>query len=171
MEISNCAQEAIMNDIDRDNPGLPHLPPTYPVGFLVLATVLEFVVPIRFLAPPALFSLQTLVGGMLLVAGLTLDIWAFRLFKAAGTNPEPFKPTTTIVAHGPYRFTRNPMYVGFLLSFTGIGLLFALEWTLIALPVLWFVLDRVVVRREEAYLTGKFGTDYETFLTKTRRWL
>ncbi len=63
------------------------------------------------------------------------------------------------------------MYVGFLLSFTGIGLLFALEWTLIALPVLWFVLDRVVVRREEAYLTGKFGTDYETFLTKTRRWL
>ncbi len=105
-----------MNDIERDNPGLPHLPPTYPVGFLVLAIILEFVVPIRFLAAPTLLSMQALSGAALLAAGLTLDIWAFRLFKAAGTNPEPFKPTTAIVAHGPYRFTRNPMYVGFLLS-------------------------------------------------------
>lgn len=160
-----------MSDIDRDNPGLPHLPPTYPVGFLVLAIILEFVVPLRFLAAPALFSLQTLTGGVLLVAGLSLDIWAFRLFKAAGTNPEPFKPTTAIVARGPYRFTRNPMYSGFLLSFAGIGLLFALEWTLIGLPALWFVLDRVVVRREEAYLARKFGAGYEAFLAKTRRWL
>ena len=61
--------------------------------------------------------------------------------------------------------------MGFLLSFTGIGLLFSLEWTLIALPVLWFVLDRVVVQREEAYLARKFGADYETFLATTRRWL
>jgi protein-S-isoprenylcysteine O-methyltransferase Ste14 len=161
----------MMNDIERDNPGLPHLPPTYPVGFLVLAIILEFVVPIRFLAAPTLLSMQALSGAALLAAGLTLDIWAFRLFKAAGTNPEPFKPTTAIVAHGPYRFTRNPMYVGFLLSFTGIGLLFALEWTLIALPVLWFVLDRVVVQREEAYLTGKFGSAYTDYLSQTRRWL
>lgn len=160
-----------MNDIERDNPGLPHLPPTYPVAFLVLAVILEFVLPIRFLAAPALFSLQSLAGAVLLIAGLTLDIWAFKLFKAAGTNPEPFKPTTAIVAHGPYRFTRNPMYVGFLLSFAGIGLLFALEWTLIELPALWLVLDRVVVQREEAYLTRKFGADYAAFLAKTRRWI
>ncbi|AEQ50833.1 methyltransferase family protein [Pelagibacterium halotolerans] len=160
-----------MSDMDRDNPGLPHLPPTYPVGFLVLAIILEFVVPLRFLVAPAVWSPQTLVGGVLLVAGLALDIWAFRLFRAAGTNPEPFKPTTAIVANGPYRFTRNPMYVGFLLSFTGIGLLFALEWALIGLPILWFVLDRVVVRREEAYLARKFGAGYEAFLAKTRRWL
>jgi protein-S-isoprenylcysteine O-methyltransferase Ste14 len=160
-----------MDENERDNPGLPHLPPTYPVGFLALAIILEFLVPLRFLAAPAVFSLQTLIGGVLLVLGLSLDIWAFRLFRAAGTNPEPFKPTTAIVARGPYRFTRNPMYVGFLLSFTGIGLLFSLEWTLIALPVLWFVLDRVVVQREEAYLARKFGADYETFLATTRRWL
>lgn len=160
-----------MSQADRDNPGLPHLPPTYPVAFLVLAIVLEFVLPIRFLAAPAFVSWQTLAGVLLLAAGLGLDIWAFRLMRAAGTNPEPFKPTTAIVAHGPYRFTRNPMYVGFILSFAGLALVFALEWGVVALPLLWLVLDRVVVRREEAYLTAKFGTAYTDFTARTRRWI
>ncbi|WP_196259189.1 methyltransferase family protein [Pelagibacterium limicola] len=160
-----------MTEIQNDNPGLPHIPPTYPVAFLLLAIFLEFLVPIRFLAAPAVLAIQTLAGVLLVLAGLTLDIWAFRLFKAAGTNPEPFKPTTAIVVDGPYRMTRNPMYVGFLLLFTGIGLVFALEWTLILVPLLWLTLDRVVVRREEAYLTAKFGAAYTDFLARTRRWI
>lgn len=160
-----------MADPERDNPGLPHLPPTYPVLFLVAAVVLDWLFPIAILPTPALVSLQTLAGIVLVAIGLGLDIWAYRVMQAAGTHAEPFKPTTTIVSHGPFSLTRNPMYVGFLLAYTGLTLIFALEWGLFALPVLWLVLDRVVVTREEAYLMGKFGSTYAHYLTHTRRWL
>jgi protein-S-isoprenylcysteine O-methyltransferase Ste14 len=160
-----------MSEAENDNPGLPHIPPTYPAAFLLLAIILEFLVPLSFLAAPAFLSLQTLIGVALVAGGIALDIWAFRLFKAAGTNPEPFKPTNSIVEDGPYRMTRNPMYVGFLLIFAGLALIFALEWGVIALPLLWLTLDRVVVVREEAYLTAKFGETYTQFLARTRRWI
>lgn len=160
-----------MTETERDNPGLPHLPPTYPVFFLVGVVVLEFLLPIRFLAAPAPVSIQSVIGALMVAAGFGLDIWAYRVMQAAGTHAEPFKPTMTIVSHGPFRFSRNPMYVGFLLTFAGLALIFALEWGLIALPFLWFTLDRVVVRREEAYLTRKFGPTYTGYLARTRRWL
>lgn len=159
-----------MLDVSQDTPGLPHLPPTYPIAFLLLAIVLEFVLPLRFLASPSVLSFQTLVG-VLLTCGFGLNIWAFQHMKAAGTNPEPFKPTTRIVESGPYRFTRNPMYLGFILALAGISLIVALEWGLIAVPFLWLVLDRVVVRREEAYLSRKFGPTYAALLERTRRWI
>jgi protein-S-isoprenylcysteine O-methyltransferase Ste14 len=63
------------------------------------------------------------------------------------------------------------MYVGFLLTYTGLSIAFALEWGLLGLPFLWLVLDRVVVTREETYLSRKFGSDYAHYLTHTRRWL
>lgn len=156
---------------ERDNPGLPHLPPTYPVLFLVGAIILDWLFPIAILPAPALLSLQTVVGAILVVAGLGLDFWAYRVMRAAGTHAEPFKPTTAIVSNGPFSFTRNPMYVGFLLAYTGLALIFALEWGLLGLPLLWLVLDRVVVTREEAYLIGKFGSTYTHYLAHTRRWL
>src|SRR5690554_2177831 len=125
-----------MLESERDNPGLPHLPPTYPVAFLVCAVVLDLLIAIRFLAAPAFISLQTLIGVLLIIAGFGLDIWAYRVMKAAGTHAEPFKPTMTIVAHGPFRMTRNPMYLGFLLAYTGLSLVLALEWGILALPLL-----------------------------------
>ena len=156
---------------ERDNPGLPHLPPTYPVLFLLAAVILDFLVPLRILPAPTLASLQALVDVGFVVAGFGLDIWAYRVMRAAGTHAEPFKPTMTIVAHGPFRFTRNPMYVGFVMSFLGLSLAFALEWGFIALPFLWLTLDRVVVTREEAYLSRKFGPIYAKYLARTRRWI
>lgn len=156
---------------EPDNPGLPHLPPTYSAAFLVLAVVLDFALPIAFLAQPAVFAWHTLVGLLLVGIGLGLDFWGYFTMKAAGTHAEPFKPSLTIVEHGPYRISRNPMYVGFLLAYTGLALIFSLEWALLALPVLWLTLDRVVVRREEAYLTRKFGAVYTAYLARTRRWI
>jgi len=160
-----------MPEPERDNPGLPHLPPTYPVLFLACAIVLDWLFPVLVLPAPILISFPSLVGAALVAGGLGLDIWAYRVMQAAGTHAEPFKPTTTIVSHGPFSFTRNPMYVGFLLIYTGLSIAFALEWGLLGLPFLWLVLDRVVVTREETYLSRKFGPTYAHYLTHTRRWL
>lgn len=160
-----------MTDDPTDNPGIPLLPPTYPFLFLIAAIGLDFLVPIPFLSQPALVSLTTLFAIILIGAGLGLVIWAMRVFRAAGTNVEPFKPTLTIVTTGPYQISRNPIYLGFILIFLGLCIGFSLEWGLLGLPFLWLTLDRVVVTREETYLTRKFGTQYASYLMHTRRWL
>lgn len=92
-------------------------------------------------------------------------------FRAAGTNVEPYKPSTMLVTSGPYRFTRNPIYLGFLTLYTGLCAIFALEWGILLLPFLWLALDRMVVAKEEDYLSRKFGDAYTHYLTHTRRWL
>lgn len=132
---------------------------------------MEFLVPLSLLWPPVLISLPTLISLLLISAGLGLAIWSVRAFDAAGTPVEPTRPTLHIVTRGPYRFSRNPIYLGFLLVFAGLCLGFSLEWGFLALPLLWLTLDRVVVLREEAYLTRKFGDQYTAYLRATRRWI
>jgi protein-S-isoprenylcysteine O-methyltransferase Ste14 len=159
-----------MADDKKDNPGLPVLPPVLLLAALVAAILLDFVTP-RLMAPALGFNLQVLAGVIILAVGLWFGIRAARLFRRAGTNIIPTQPTLTIVTDGPYRFSRNPMYLGMVLDLLGISLIFALEWGVILTPVLWLAFDRLIVVREEAYLTRKFGADYEALLARTRRWL
>ncbi|MGL4288772.1 MAG: methyltransferase family protein [Phreatobacter sp.] len=159
-----------MADGDRDNPGLPVLPPVLPAAALVAAIILDWLPP-HVLAPAVGFNLQVLAGVIITATALWLGIGAVRLFGKAGTNVVPTQPTLTIVTDGPYRFTRNPMYLGMVLGLLGISLIFSLEWGVILTPVLWLALDRMIVVREEAYLRAKFGAAYEALLSRTRRWL
>lgn len=117
------------------------------------------------------FNLQVIIGVLLAVGGIWLAAVARRLFEREGTNVVPTQPALKIVTSGPYRFTRNPMYLGMVLALLGVSLVFSLEWGVIATPVLWLALDRLIVVREEAYLRRKFGPEYETLLKRTRRWL
>ncbi|QCI62940.1 methyltransferase family protein [Phreatobacter stygius] len=159
-----------MADRDHDNPGLPVLPPVLPAAALALAIVLDWLPP-HILAPPVGFNLQVIAGAVILAAALWFGISAVRLFGKAGTNVIPTQPTLTIVTGGPYRFSRNPMYLGMVLALLGLSLIFSLEWGVILTPVLWLALDRLIVVREEAYLRRKFGATYEALLDRTRRWL
>ncbi|MBN8941911.1 MAG: isoprenylcysteine carboxylmethyltransferase family protein [Rhizobiales bacterium] len=159
-----------MADRDQDNPGLPVLPPVLPATALVAAIVLDWLPP-HFLAPAVGFNLQVIAGVIITAAGLWFAVSAARLFGKAGTNVVPTQPTLTIVTDGPYRFTRNPMYLGMVLGLLGISLIFSLEWGVILTPVLWLALDRLIVVREEAYLKRKFGATYEALLSRTRRWV
>jgi protein-S-isoprenylcysteine O-methyltransferase Ste14 len=102
---------------------------------------------------------------------IALGGWALRTFRAVGTNPSPHQPSLSLALTGPYQFTRNPMYVGFVLLLAGLSLIFSLDWGLILVPVLALVLHYGVVAREETYLTAKFGQPYRDFLLRTRRWL
>lgn len=160
-----------MANLDVDNPQLPVLPPVLPLGALVLAIILDWLLPLQLLATPVGVNLQVVVGGFLTVGGIWLAATARRLFEREGTNVIPTQPALKIVTSGPYRFTRNPMYLGMILVLLGISLIFSLEWGVILTPVLWLALDRLIVVREEAYLRRKFGPAYEALLTRTRRWL
>ena len=106
------------------------------------------------------------------VTGLAIAIAAVRTFRQRGTTVLPaLRPTSVIVASGPYRFTRNPMYVGLSLIYIGISAALNSIWPLLLLPVALIAVDRYVIRREERYLSSKFGEQYEMYRRHVRRWL
>jgi protein-S-isoprenylcysteine O-methyltransferase Ste14 len=90
--------------------------------------------------------------------------------RRAGTNVLPSQPTLSIVTDGPFRFTRNPLYVAGSLLYLGLTLIFNSVWPLVLFVPMLVVLDRGVIRREERYLEGKFGDVYLAYKARVRRW-
>lgn len=110
-------------------------------------------------------------GALAIVAGAALGLWGDLVMKRAGTSPLPWKPTQVIVDHGPYAWSRNPLYIAQALVHAGIAVLGDSLW---ALGTLWPVLVIVrygVIGPEEEYLTRKFGAPYLEYLVRVRRWL
>ena len=102
---------------------------------------------------------------------LALAIWAIVTITKAGSRVETNKPTTMIVTKGPFRFTRNPIYLGFLLGQVGLAIAFNNLWML-AMLVPWYLVIRYgVIAREESYLEHKFALDYLSYKSRVRRWL
>ncbi|MHB1110271.1 MAG: methyltransferase family protein [Devosia sp.] len=155
----------------NDTPGLIMRPPFFLAIAFVLALILDWLTGLGFLAAPSIVSLQFWAGVLVAAAGIALSFGGFQEFKRAGTNVDPFEPALKLVTSGPYRFTRNPMYLGMVMFLLGLSLMLSLEWGLILTPILWLAFDRLVVVREEAYLGRKFGEPYRAFLARTRRWL
>ncbi|MEX2128976.1 MAG: isoprenylcysteine carboxylmethyltransferase family protein [Xanthobacteraceae bacterium] len=110
-------------------------------------------------------------GGAVFAVGLALAIWAIVTIRKAGTSVQTSEPTTAIVANGPYRFTRNPIYVGMLLGQTGFAIGFNGLWLLVTLIPFYLVLRYGVIAREEGYLERKFGGVYLDYKSRVRRWL
>lgn len=111
------------------------------------------------------------IGAAMFVLGLALVIWAIVTFRNAGTSVQGSQPTTAIVEDGPYRFSRNPIYVGMLIGLAGIAVGFDTVWVLVALILFYLVIRYGVVAREETYLERKFGAVYLDYKSRVRRWL
>jgi len=111
------------------------------------------------------------LGAVLVLSWLVLTTWSFRRFWASGTSVVPIRPTTALVTEGPYRLTRNPMYLGLLLLYIGVACWFGLVWPLLLAPVVVWVMGVSVIGREERYLTRKFGDKYRRYQARVRRWL
>ena len=111
------------------------------------------------------------VGGGLFAVGFVLAIWAIVTIRKAGTRVETNKPTTTIVANGPYRFTRNPIYIGMFLGQIGLAIGLDNLWVLATLVPFYLVIRYGVIAREETYLERKFGAVYLGYKSRVRRWM
>ena len=111
------------------------------------------------------------VGSGVFAVGFVLAIWAIVTIRKAGTRVETNKPTTTIVVIGPYRFTRNPIYIGMFLGQTGLAIGFDNLWVLATLVPFYLVIRYGVIAREEVYLERKFGAVYLGYKSRVRRWL
>ena len=138
-------------------------------GLAVIAGLaLNWLVPLPFL--PA--DLPTgWIGAMVFAFALALVAWAIVTMTRAGSNVPTNLPSTTIVVSGPYRFTRNPIYLGMLLSLIGLAIAFDTLWLLTMLVPFALVLRSGVVAREEVYLERKFGDVYRGYRSRVRRWL
>jgi protein-S-isoprenylcysteine O-methyltransferase Ste14 len=111
------------------------------------------------------------LGAVVFVLALALAVWAMDTIVRAGSNVPTNRPTTTIVEGGPYRFTRNPIYMGMFGGLIGLAIAFDTLWLLLALVPFALVIRYGVVAREEAYLERKFGEAYRGYRRRVRRWL
>jgi protein-S-isoprenylcysteine O-methyltransferase Ste14 len=108
---------------------------------------------------------------------LSLAIWALlsfsavALFRRAGTSLIPNKPSAAFVTTGPYRWTRNPMYVSLIALYIGLTLLTNSWWPMLFLPLVVLLIDRLVIAREERYLSSAFPAEYGAYAARVRRWL
>lgn len=143
------------------------IPPLYFALSIFTMYLLHRWIPIVDLIDPPL----SWVGWLLIVAGIALALWAERLFARAGTGVRPFTPSTALVASGPYRLTRNPMYLGMVLVLLGGLFLMGSVSGLLVIPLFVLLIHHRFVLPEEAHMTEHFGKDYEAFKQRTRRWL
>ena len=138
------------------------------LGFLALAALLQFVVPL-----PVFISLKAarIAGAGIMIVSFIFGLPALRLMFKAGTSPNPGRPTTALVLAGPYRFTRNPMYLGLACIYAGLIVFLRLPWGLLFLPLLVWLITAWVIRPEEQYLQKQFGDEYTRFKEAVRRWI
>jgi protein-S-isoprenylcysteine O-methyltransferase Ste14 len=134
---------------------------------IIAGFVLNWLMPLPFLLPKLAAAW---LGAAVFVLALALVAWAITTMARAGSNVPTNLPTTTIVGSGPYRFTRNPIYLGMFLGLIGLTIALDNLWLLVMLVPFAIVIRYGVVAREEAYLERKFGDVYRGYRSRVRRW-
>ena len=141
-------------------------PPVIYLSAIVTGLLLHFAWPI-----PLVPKWGMPLGVLFAVFAVTLFIWSIRAFHSLGTPVPGNRPTTAIVKFGPYRFSRNPIYLAFSLFQTGIALGVNEAWVLVTLLPAISLMSFVVIPREERYLEALFGEEYKRYKASVRRWL
>ena len=143
-------------------------PPLVYIGFIVLGALLQYTIaPIPFPGDAWI----RIVGVIIVVAGLALIFSALATFRRTGQDPKPWTPSPELIVQGPYRWTRNPMYVGLTCILVGLGLALNNLWFLLLAAVALLVVHFIAVLPEEKYLNEKFGSSYKEYRTKVRRYI
>jgi protein-S-isoprenylcysteine O-methyltransferase Ste14 len=146
-------------------------PPVIPLVAVLLGVGLNWAWPIDLG-----FALPTperyWIGGVIVMgAFLGLGVWSVLLFRRGGQSENPWKPTPHIEERGPFRLTRNPMYLQMVFVCIGVAVMLMNWWVFALTPVAGWLLQRFAILPEEAYLERKFGEAYLTYKGRVRRWL
>ena len=152
----------------EDNPGVVAPPPLIYAVTLAAGLLANRFYPLGLFLPR---KLGRVLGLALVAGGLLVGISGLRELRRAGTNVDPYQPSTAIVETGPYRYTRNPPYVGMTLTYSGVSAFVNALPPVLLLPLTLTVMRRGVIEREERYLEGKFGDEYRAYKARVRRWV
>ena len=150
-----------------DHPKLTVDAPVLLAIAILFTFALQWFVPLPFF--PTLPS--RIVGAILFLGGFFLGFPALRGMLNAKTTPNPHRPTTALVRDATFRITRNPMYLGMMISYAGLFIFFQNPWFILFLPFLILLFTTWVIIPEEKYLAEKFGKEYMDFKARVRRWI
>lgn len=156
-----------MSQQEVDHANVKIAPPILLLIHLFAAFLLNWLLPLPFTFPRVLVW----IGYALVIIGLALPFSAANQFMKAHTTLDPHSSVTQIVTSGPYRFSRNPIYLGFVCFLIGFTLIFKTYWGLILSPLFIVLMNILVIKYEEAYLEKKFGDVYTSYKSRVRRWL
>lgn len=155
----------------KDAAAVRVFPPGVPLATILGGVGLNYLWPVDvgpLLGAPARYWLG---GAIVAAAFFALGLWSVVLFRRSGQNENPWKSTPEIVERGPFRITRNPMYLQMVCVCVGIAVMLANAWILILTPAGAWALRRFAILPEEAYLERKFGETYLAYKRRVRRWL
>ena len=148
-------------------PGIRIPPPVIYLAALVIGSVLDYQWPLS----PLLGSSRYVVGPVIAITGGLIMPPVLVRFRRSGTTIDVRKPATALITEGPYRFSRNPIYVSLTLLYLGIGTLLNNAWILILVAPVFLVMNMWVVSREERHLEATFGEKFMRYKAAVRRWL
>lgn len=147
-----------------------------PVPWVFILTYLAGQIP-QFLLPIGgdgiHVSIQAvkIAGAFVFLFGALFAAWSLIIFREARTTTTPGESSKKLVISGPYRFSRNPMYVSLIMVYLGVAGLLAQLWPVLFLPLMLIYLNKAVIPLEEKILTDDFGDEYKTYCSKVKRWL
>jgi protein-S-isoprenylcysteine O-methyltransferase Ste14 len=143
------------------------LPPACLLGAFILMVCLHALLPgAQIFRSPFRY-----IGFLVLGLAFAPVVWAARLFRKAGTTTKPFRESSVLVVDGPYRWSRNPIYLGLVGGLVGIGMLLGSASPFAVIPMFAVVIDRLFIRAEEVALERTFGAAYAAYKARVRRWL
>ncbi len=152
----------------RDHANVRFFPPLAYAAPMAAGLAMHFAFSDRFLPQG---WVQLAAGLPLMVASGLLAVWASITMRRAGTAVGPYSSTTAVVVHGPFRFSRHPMYLSLTGLYLGIAVSVNALWVVVLLPVAVVLITIGVIAREESYLERKFGMEYTSYKSAVRRWL
>ena len=152
---------------DKDGPGVIAPPPVIYLGCLLLGLVADYFSPFALLSQ----TLQYVIGIALIAVASLIAALTFVAFHRARTSPDPYKADTALVTTGPFRYSRNPLYLAAAILYLGVAITVDSVWMVLALVPALGLINAGVIAREELYLEAKFGDDYTGYKAAVRRWI
>jgi protein-S-isoprenylcysteine O-methyltransferase Ste14 len=143
------------------------MPPAFLLLSAVLMVALHLLVPVRQIVQAPWRAL----GALPLAAGIGVVLWVARMFRRRDTTIRPFEESSSLVVEGPFRISRNPVYLSLVLALLGVGLLLGSLTPFLVVPAFALLIDRRFIRVEEAMLERRFGSQYLALKSRVRRWL
>jgi protein-S-isoprenylcysteine O-methyltransferase Ste14 len=154
----------------NDSPGVIAPPPLLALGAVLVGVALDWVAPAYILSLLLSLEMRLALGLLLIVLGCLLGYGGINSFRRAATAVNPYAASTNLATTGVYSYLRNPMYVGLGFIVGGIGIVLASDWTLVMLVAAALTVHFGVVKREERYLTEKFGEAYARYRAAVPRY-
>jgi protein-S-isoprenylcysteine O-methyltransferase Ste14 len=143
------------------------LPPTFLLFAIIIVVLLYYLYPLKLI----LIYPWYILGILPIIFGISINLIADQIFKSRNTTVKLYEQSSTLITTGVFKFTRNPMYLGFVSILLGITIMMGALTPLFVVPLFALFVDRYCIRIEEKMLEEKFGEEWEDYKAKTRRWI